>query len=436
AEHVTELLHKLTELEAISKYEVENWCKTEEAFQNFEDFYLQVRQEIVQTLESLAHVVKVMKYHNLPIIDLGGRFDLYKSTETCRSCLEESRRLFSLNCRLYNEFLVSKGNVRVYGCVRPCTEKNQTIIQFIGEDGELVIADPSVHTDDGHRSFKFNKVYDQQATEEEVFLDTQPVIRSVIDGYNVCIFTFGQSGWEKTNTKTGLDALSPKDWGVHLIALNVLFQMSRNRRNSFTYEIDVQMVEIYNEQIRDLLQIGVSHNNSQPNGLTVPDASMHPVESVSDVLKLMQIGLAKQARCFTALNERSNRSHSILTVHVHGTDLVTNATLRGSLHLVDLARSGSVNCSQVTRGRLRETQCISKSLSALGDVMFSLSQKDDHVPYTDSQLTRVLQSSLGGQAKTVMFVQLNPDADAYSETLSTLNFAERFSGVELGFADN
>ncbi|KAI3855935.1 hypothetical protein MKX03_027479 [Papaver bracteatum] len=176
--------------------------------------------------------------------------------------------------------------------------------------------------------------------------------------------------------------------------------------------------------------------SSQPDGLTVPDASMHPVESVSDVLNLMQIGLAKQARCFTALNERSNRSHSILTVHVHGTDLVTNATLRGSLHLVDLARSGSVNCSQVTRGRLRETQCISKSLSALGDVMFSLSQKNDHVPYTDSQLTRVLQSSLGGQAKTVMFVQLSPDADAYCETLSTLNFAERFSGVELGFAEN
>ncbi|KAI3855939.1 hypothetical protein MKX03_027483, partial [Papaver bracteatum] len=175
---------------------------------------------------------------------------------------------------------------------------------------------------------------------------------------------------------------------------------------------------------------------SQPNGLTVPDASMHPVESVSDVLKLLQIGLAKQARCFTALNERSNRSHSILTVHVHGTDLVTKDTLRGSLHLVDLARSGSGDCSQVTRGRLQEAQYISKSLSALGDVMFGLSQNNDHVSYANSQLTQVLQSSLGGQAKNVMFVQLNPDVDAYSETLSTLNFAKRFSGVELGSAEN
>ncbi|KAI3863662.1 hypothetical protein MKW98_031254 [Papaver atlanticum] len=140
-----------------------------------------------------------MKSYNLPITDLGGRFNSHKFEETCGSCLVESRRLFTQNFRLYNEFLVSKGNVRVYGRVRPCTDKNQTTIQSIGENGELVIADPSIHTNDGHRLFKFNKVYDQQATKEEVFLDTQPVIRSVIDGYNVCIFTLGQSGWEKTN---------------------------------------------------------------------------------------------------------------------------------------------------------------------------------------------------------------------------------------------
>ncbi|KAI3855928.1 hypothetical protein MKX03_027472 [Papaver bracteatum] len=129
--------------------------------------------------------------------------------------------------------------------------------------------------------------------------------------------------------------------------------------------------------------------------------SMHPVESVSDVLKLVQIGLAKQARGLTALNargltalnERSNRSRSILTVCVRGMDLVTKARLRGNLHLVDLAGSGS--CSQVTRGRLREVQYISKSLSSLGDVMLALSQKNDHVPYVNSQLTQVLQSSLG-----------------------------------------
>ncbi|KAI3855930.1 hypothetical protein MKX03_027474, partial [Papaver bracteatum] len=169
-ENRTELVHKLTELEAISKNEVENWYKTEEAFQNFMDFHVQVLQELVQTVESSVHALKVFENYGVDITDLGGRFNSDKSKERCRSCLVESRWLFTQNCRLYNEFLVSK--------------------------------DPSVHTDDGHRLFKFDKVYDQQATKEEVFLDTQPVIKSVIDGYNVCIFTLGQSGWEKTNKHT------------------------------------------------------------------------------------------------------------------------------------------------------------------------------------------------------------------------------------------
>ncbi|RLN07623.1 kinesin-4-like [Panicum miliaceum] len=136
----------------------------------------------------------------------------------------------------------------------------------------------------------------------------------------------------------------------------------------------------------------------------------------------------------TALNERSSRSHSVVTIHVQGQDLKTGNTLRGALHLVDLAGSERVDRSAVTGDRLKEAQHINKSLAALGDVIFSLSQKNAHVPYRNSKLTQVLQTSLGGHAKTLMFVQVNPDVLSYTETLSTLKFAERVSGVELGVA--
>ncbi|KAK9926287.1 hypothetical protein M0R45_023525 [Rubus argutus] len=149
--------------------------------------------------------------------------------------------------------------------------------------------------------------------------------------------------------------------------------------------------------------------HSQPNGLAVPDASMHPVKSTSDVMKLMGIGFKNRAVSATALNERSSRSHSVLTVHVRGTDLKTSSALVGNLHLVDLAGSERVDRSEVTGDRLKEAQHINKSLSALGDVIFALAQKSPHVPYRNSKLTQVLQSSLGGQAKTLMFVQLNPE---------------------------
>ncbi|XWS38365.1 hypothetical protein CRYUN_Cryun19dG0124900 [Craigia yunnanensis] len=183
----------------------------------------------------------------------------------------------------------------------------------------------------------------------------------------------------------------------------------------------------------DLHTLGI-WNTTQPNGLAVPEASMHSVKSTTDVLELMNIGLMNRAVGATALNERSSRSHSVLTVHVRGMDIKTNAVLRGSLHLVDLAGSERVDRSEATGDRLREAQHINKSLSALGDVIFALAQKNAHVPYRNSKLTQVLQSSLGGQAKTLMFVQLNPDVDSYSETISTLKFAERVSGVELGAA--
>ncbi|KAH9778674.1 kinesin-like protein KIN-14K [Citrus sinensis] len=183
----------------------------------------------------------------------------------------------------------------------------------------------------------------------------------------------------------------------------------------------------------DLHTLGIM-STSQPNGLAVPDASMHPVTSTEDVLELMDIGLKNRAIGATALNERSSRSHSVVTVHVRGKDLKTGIPLHGNLHLVDLAGSERVDRSEATGDRLKEAQHINKSLSALGDVIFALAQKSPHVPYRNSKLTQVLQSSLGGQAKTLMLVQLNPDVNSYSESLSTLKFAERVSGVELGAA--
>ncbi|KAH9625573.1 hypothetical protein KSS87_009926 [Heliosperma pusillum] len=158
----------------------------------------------------------------------------------------------------------------------------------------------------------------------------------------------------------------------------------------------------------------------QPHGLTVPDASMHPVRSSEDVIQLMKTGL----------------KNSVVTIHVHGKDLKSGATTHGSLHLVDLAGSERVDRSEATGDRLKEAQHINKSLSSLGDVIFALAQKTPHVPYRNSKLTQVLQTSLGGRAKTLMFVQLNPDVNSYSETLSSLKFAERVSGVELGASRN
>ncbi|XP_075087873.1 kinesin-like protein KIN-14P [Nicotiana tabacum] len=386
-----------------------------------------IRQEVVKTQKSYAE----------------GFNQLGEKVRALGHAAANYSAVLAENRKLHNEVQELKGNIRVYCRIRPFLrgqKEKQSVVEYIGENGELIVVNPSKQGKEGRRSFKFNKVYSPAATQAEVYTDIQPLIQSVLDGYNVCIFAYGQTGSGKTYTMTGPDRATEENLGVNYRALNDLFTISQMRGSTFTYEITVQMIEIYNEQVRDLLSSDSSQKKlgilsaSQPNGLAVPEASMQPVNRTSDVLDLMDIGLRNRAKGSTALNERSSRSHSVVTIHVRGMDIKSGSSMRSSLNLVDLAGSERVDRSEVTGDRLKEAQHINKSLSALGDVISALAQKNAHVPYRNSKLTQLLQTSLGGQAKTLMFVQLNPEVGSYSETMSTLKFAERVSGVELGAA--
>ncbi|KAM6568030.1 hypothetical protein CsatB_016015 [Cannabis sativa] len=429
--------NKVIELESFSETKSQSWNKKEHIYQRFMEIQFGAFQDLRLSSNSIKQeIIKAKENYTEEINNLGFKLKtLANAAQNYHSVLAENRKIF-------NELQELKGNIRVYCRIRPFLpgqKERKTIIEHIDENGELIVANPSKPGKDGHRLFKFNKVFGQASTQEDVFSDTQPLIRSVLDGYNVCIFAYGQTGSGKTYTMTGPNASSKENWGVNYRALSDLFSISQTRKSSISYEIGVQMIEIYNEQYNitfvslNLHTLGIV-THYQPNGLAVPDASMHPVKSTSDVIELMEIGLKNRSVSFTALNERSSRSHSCVTIHVRGLDSKTGATLHGNLHLVDLAGSERVDRSEVTGDRLKEAQHINKSLSALGDVIFALAQKSSHVPYRNSKLTQVLQSSLGGQAKTLMFVQLNPDVISYSETMSTLKFAERVSGVELGAA--
>ncbi|XXG80554.1 hypothetical protein AAC387_Pa09g1393 [Persea americana] len=353
------------------------------------------------------------------------------------------------NRKLYNQVQDLKGSIRVYCRVRPFLHgqpDRQSTVDRI-DDGSITVITPSKYGKEGRKSFNFNKVFGPSATQEEVFIDTQPLIRSVLDGYNVCIFAYGQTGSGKTFTMSGPNELTEESQGVNYRALNDLFYLSKQRKGTVCYDISVQMLEIYNEQVRDLLASDailyracpllvntLEIRNSSQKGLNVPDANLVPVASTLDVIELMNTGQKNRAVSSTAMNDRSSRSHSCLTVHVQGRDTVSGTILRGSLHLVDLAGSERVDKSEVVGDRLKEAQHINKSLAALGDVISALAQKNSHVPYRNSKLTQLLQDSLGGQAKTLMFVHMSPEVDAIGETISTLKFAERVATIELGAA--
>ncbi|KAL0310918.1 UNVERIFIED_CONTAM: Kinesin-like protein KIN-14F [Sesamum angustifolium] len=331
--------------------------------------------------------------------------------------LEENRVLF-------NQVQDMKGTIRVYCRVRPFISgqsNGQSTVDYIGENGNIMIVNPQKQGRDARRVFSFNKVFGMNVTQYQIYAETQPLVRSVLDGYNVCIFAYGQTGSGKTYTMSGPNLTTEETWGVNYRALRDLFHISKARMDLIKYEVGVQMIEIYNEQL---------------NGLNVPDASLIPVKCTEDVLDLMRVGQSNRAVGATALNERSSRSHSILTIHVRGKELVSGSILKGCLHLVDLAGSERVDRSEAVGERLKEAQHINRSLSALGDVIAALAQKSSYVPYRNSKLTQVLQDSLGGHAKTLVFVHINPEVNALGETISTLKFAERVATIDLGAAQS
>ncbi|XWS38364.1 hypothetical protein CRYUN_Cryun19dG0124800 [Craigia yunnanensis] len=252
---------KVDELQSFSESKLKRWKNKERRYQSFIDQQFGALKELREASKSIKREAqKTKKSYSEELNYLGIKLTgLVDAAENYHSVLAENRRL-------YNEVQDLKGNIRVYCRIRPFLpgqSKKQTAIEYIGENGELVVSNLSKQGKDSHRLFKFNKVFSPAVTQEEVFLDTQPLIRSVLDGYNVCIFAYGQTGSGKTYTMSGPNVSSKEGWGVNYRALNDLFQISQNRKSSIIYEVGVQMVEIYNEQVRDLL-VGDSSNRRYP----------------------------------------------------------------------------------------------------------------------------------------------------------------------------
>ncbi|KAG8093146.1 hypothetical protein GUJ93_ZPchr0012g20502 [Zizania palustris] len=183
---------------------------------------------------------------------------LGKHLYTLSNAASGYHKVLEENRKLYNQIQDLKGNIRVYCRVRPFLPGQLSLSSSVAgtEERTITINTLTKYGKNGHKSFSFNKVFGPASTQEEVFSDMQPLIRSVLDGFNVCIFAYGQTGSGKTYTMSGPKVLTEESLGVNYRALNDLFNIQTQRKGTINYEISVQMIEIYNEQVRDLLQDG------------------------------------------------------------------------------------------------------------------------------------------------------------------------------------
>ncbi|KAF9963065.1 kinesin-like nuclear fusion protein [Mortierella alpina] len=357
--------------------------------------------------------------------------------------------------RLHNTIQELKGNIRVFCRVRPVSssesaskaETTTALIKYPGQEGREIEFSNSTESARGSQiekvyPFTFDKVFQPSSKQEDVFEEISQLVQSALDGYNVCIFAYGQTGSGKTHTMEGPLNASRESMGMIPRSVLQIYETAKALESKgWSYTMEGQYVEIYNESINDLLgSDGLDTTRKHeirhgPNGkTTITDITTVVLTSPEKVAALLKKAAHNRSVGSTQMNERSSRSHCVFTLRLAGKNSITDESSEGVLNLIDLAGSERLSQSGATGDRLRETQAINKSLSCLGDVIYAIANKDPHVPYRNSKLTYLLQNSLGGNSKTLMFVNISPLMSNFNETLCSLRFATKVNSCTIGTA--
>ncbi|KAG5234813.1 KINESIN protein [Salix suchowensis] len=413
------------------------------------------REQICLLEHQLAAANEKLKMSDLSSIETRTEFEKQKRTvrELQERLAETENQLVEgekLRKKLHNTILELKGNIRVFCRVRPVLPDDGAgseppVISYPTSTEALGRGIDVIQSAGQKYPFTFDKVFNHDASQQEVFVEISQLVQSALDGYKVCIFAYGQTGSGKTYTMMGRPE-APEQKGLIPRSLEQIFQTSQSlMAQGWKYKMQASMLEIYNETIRDLLSTNKSSSteNGAPgkqytikhdaNGNThVTDLTIVDVCRIEEISSLLRQAAQSRSVGKTQMNEQSSRSHFVFTLRISGVNEGTEQQVQGVLNLIDLAGSERLSRSGATGDRLKETQAINRSLSCLSDVIFSLAKKEDHVPFRNSKLTYLLQPCLGGDSKTLMFVNISPDPSSVGESLCSLRFAARVNACEIG----
>ncbi|XP_039212322.1 kinesin-like protein KIF1A isoform X18 [Crotalus tigris] len=333
---------------------------------------------------------------------------------------------------------------------REMSKDSKCIIQMTGNTTTIINPKQPKETP---KSFSFDYSYWSHTTPEDinyasqkqVYLDIgEEMLQHAFEGYNVCIFAYGQTGAGKSYTMMGKQEKDQQGI-IPQLCEDLFSRINDTTNDNMSYSVEVSYMEIYCERVRDLLNPKNKGNlrvREHPLlGPYVEDLSKLAVTSYNDIQDLMDSGNKARTVAATNMNETSSRSHAVFNIiftqkrHDAETDITTEKVSK--ISLVDLAGSERADSTGAKGTRLKEGANINKSLTTLGKVISALAEMDsgpnknkkkkktDFVPYRDSVLTWLLRENLGGNSRTAMVAALSPADINYDETLSTLRYADR-----------
>ena len=331
-------------------------------------------------------------------------------------------------------------------CIIEMPGQNQTRIKDeVGKEKTFTF-DHSFWSHDGYRVLDdgYLQPEDENYADQKKVFDAvgRQILENAWEGYHCCLFAYGQTGSGKSYSMVGYGA----NKGIIPISCDEIFKrIGENKDKDKTFEVQVSMLEIYNEKVQDLLirpdkrpQGGLKIRESKVLGIFVEGLTKYPVTSYEEISKKMDEGYNNRTIGSTLMNATSSRAHTIVTIEFRQVTMVAKRRSEklSMINLVDLAGSERSGATGATGDRLKEGCNINKSLLILGNVINCLADKaigknkNMLPPYRDSALTRILQNALGGNSKTVMICALSPATINYEETLSTLRYADRAKKIQ------
>ncbi|XP_071552251.1 kinesin-like protein KIF3A isoform X1 [Panulirus ornatus] len=338
--------------------------------------------------------------------------------------------------------LKDRENVRVVVRVRPQSEKElqagyRSTVTVDDLNCSILVTNPDAQEGEPPKVFTFDSVFGTDSKQVDVYnIAARPIVENVLEGYNGTIFAYGQTGTGKTYTMEGVRSVSELK-GIIPNSFAHIFGHIAKAEEDKKFLVRVSYLEIYNEEVRDLLRQDQSVRlevKERPDvGVYVKDLLTHVVHNADEMDKIMTLGNKNRAVGATNMNTHSSRSHAIFTITIECAERGLDGHQHwrvGKLHLVDLAGSERQSKTGATGQRLKEATKINLSLSTLGNVISALVDgRSTHIPYRNSKLTRLLQDSLGGNSKTVMCANIGPASYNYDETISTLRYANRAKNI-------
>ncbi|XP_050091106.1 kinesin-like protein KIF18A [Anopheles aquasalis] len=347
-------------------------------------------------------------------------------------------------------------SIRVAVRVRPFNSREleqnpRNIIKVL--DQSTLIFDPDVDDDElfffhgvkqTHRditkrvkkklTMEYDDVFDNTATNADIFeVCMRPLVQSVMNGYNCSVFVYGATGAGKTHTMLGNEQCP----GITFLTMQELFAQIDALSDTRKFDIGISYLEVYNELVMNLLtKSGPLKLREDSNGVVVSGLVLKQIHNAGELLELLAIGNRNRTQHPTDANAESSRSHAIFQVHIRMCDKKTGQKRSVKLSMIDLAGSERAASTKGLGIRFKEGANINKSLLALGNCINKLADGLKHIPYRDSNLTRILKDSLGGNCQTVMIANVSPSSLTYDDTYNTLKYASRAKKIRTTVRQN